>query len=169
MTSKANINATRGRREGIPLMYLGRKNYTTRDSLKPWRPFSVSSLREKVTLISRTSVSKTSPPILASSLTRGKVTTPNTVHSGTAFCASSWSVMLVASVVLRLIVDLLLSTLVGLWTRRLLPSSTKPSSMSMMTSRGLSGEPLSARREELTIQYSFNCYIESFFFSFFFL
>ena len=92
-----------------------------------------------------------SPPILASSLTLGKVTTPNTVRSGVTLCASSWSVMVVASVVLRLAADLLLSGLTGLWVRRLLLSSSEPSSMSIFTSRGLSGDTLSAGVEDAII------------------
>lgn len=87
-----------------------------------------------------------SPPILASSLTRGKVTTPNMVDSGITLCASSWSVMVVASVVLRLAAERLFSGLPELRARRLLPSSIAPSSMSILTSRGLSGDILSASK-----------------------
>ena len=92
-----------------------------------------------------------SPPILASSLTLGNVTTPNTMDCGITLGASSWSVMVVASVVLRLAAERLFSGLPGLWAQRLLRSSVAPSSMSIFTSQGLSGDILSASKKNKMI------------------
>ena len=116
-------------------------------NLTPSQFFSASSFLEQDTLISLISVSRMSPPILASSLTLGNVTTPKTTNCGITLGASSWSVMVVASVVLRLAAERLFSGLPKLWTRRLLRSSVTPSSMSIFTSQGLSGDILSASKE----------------------